>query len=78
LAYTFENWSLEQAESYVSEMIAACEGLAKGIKVGRPVDVRDGYLKYAVGSHVLFYRTTSRTIEIIRILHQRMDVNRHL
>nr|WP_323123832.1 hypothetical protein [Burkholderia alba] len=31
-----------------------------------------------VGSHVVFYRATTATLDVIRVLHQRMDVDRHL
>ncbi|WP_245435940.1 type II toxin-antitoxin system RelE/ParE family toxin [Mesorhizobium tamadayense] len=41
-------------------------------------DVRPGLLKYAVGSHVLYLRTTEQSIDIVRILHQQMDYPRHL
>jgi toxin ParE1/3/4 len=30
------------------------------------------------GSHVIYYRKSDIDIDIIRILHQRMDVSRHL
>jgi toxin ParE1/3/4 len=37
--------------------------------------VRPGYRRAAVGSHVLFFRRRADGLpEIIRILHQRMDV----
>ena len=45
---------------------------------GLGVDVRDGYLKHPIGRHFIFFRTTDDGIEVIRILHQRMDVGRHL
>ena len=41
-------------------------------------NIRQGYRKVAVGSHVLFFRMQSGVVEIIRILHQSMDVGRHL
>jgi toxin ParE1/3/4 len=41
-------------------------------------DLRPGYRKYLVGSHVLFYRVTNTDVVVVRILHQRMDVERHL
>ncbi|WP_415085099.1 type II toxin-antitoxin system RelE/ParE family toxin [Labrys sp. (in: a-proteobacteria)] len=47
-------------------------------KTGRPVEIREGYLKYNVGSHIVFYRRAGQTTDIIRILHQRMDIGRHL
>lgn len=76
--YTFRTWSVEQADSYHGGLVTAFEGLAAGHKKGRPVDIREGYLKYAVGSHLVFYRVTGAGVDVIRILHQKMDVSRHL
>jgi toxin ParE1/3/4 len=77
-SYTASRWSPEQAESYHAAIVAAFEGLAAGSKQGHPSDVREGYFKYAVGSHLVFYRRSEAGIHIVRILHQRMDVTRHL
>ncbi|KVE30153.1 plasmid stabilization protein ParE [Burkholderia singularis] len=76
--YTFETWSIEQAERYVGELTAAFERLARGEWVGRPSRARDGYLRCLVGSHVVFFRETAHTLDVIRVLHQRMDVDRYL
>ncbi|RQS03226.1 type II toxin-antitoxin system RelE/ParE family toxin [Burkholderia sp. Bp9002] len=76
--YTYETWSLEQAEHYVGELVTALERLARREWVGRPSRARDGYLRYLVGAHVVFYRETAETLDVIRVLHQRMDVDRHL
>jgi toxin ParE1/3/4 len=48
--------------------------------IGRPGDeIRAGYRKLAAGSHTLFYRiTVEGVIDVVRVLHQRMDVDRHL
>ena len=76
--YTFNNWSLEQADKYHASIVAAFEGLAAGVKTGPRVDIREGYLKYAVGSHFVYYRLSDSGIDIVRVLHQKMDVARHL
>ena len=76
--YTQKTWSLDQADSYLTDIIQAFEGLAKGMKTGRPVDIREGYLKYPVGSHMIYYRQSPSHIDIVRILHQRMDVSSKL
>lgn len=76
--YTFRQWSPEQADQYHADLIATIEALAKGIKVGRPTDIREGYFKCASGRHFVFYRQSKTTLDVIRILHQRMDVERHL
>ncbi len=76
--YTVERWSLEQAERYVGELVAAFERLAGSQGLGRPSRAGAGYRRYPVGSHVVFYRETPDTLDVIRVLHQRMDVDRHL
>jgi len=76
--YTFKTWSSEQADRYQNQIIATIKELANGKKTGRPVPVREGYYKYAVGSHYVFYRVSGASLDVIRILHQRMDVASHL
>lgn len=76
--YTAETWSAEQAETYTNDIINVFEELADGQKKGRPVEVREGYLKALVGRHAIYFQVRSDVIAIIRILHQSMDVERHL
>lgn len=77
--YTAEHWSVDQADRYTRDIRDACRELAAGSRISRAVDIREGYRKSAVGSHVLFYKTddTGRIV-VMRILHQRMDAGRHL
>jgi plasmid stabilization system protein ParE len=35
-------------------------------------------MKYPEGRHLIFYRRTSGTIDIVRVLHDSMDPERHL
>lgn len=42
------------------------------------VEVRAGYLKHPCGSHTIYFRDNGDRIEIIRILHNKQDVERHL
>jgi len=76
--YTFKRWSLEQADKYVRDLVAAMVDLAGDAKTGGLCSVREGYCQYAVGSHIVFYRVTSDALDVTRILHRRMDVERHL
>lgn len=78
--YTAERWDLGQAEAYVNEIRGAVERIADDPRRGRPCDeIREGYLRYTVGSHLLFYRENSYGgVDVIRILHQRMDPTLHL
>ena len=77
--YTVTHWGEAQAEDYTRKIQAACEALSKGTIITRSAeDIREGYRKVTVGSHVIFFRIQSGVVEIIRILHQSMDVGRHL
>jgi toxin ParE1/3/4 len=76
--YTADTWSPEQADKYISEFVTAFAAIAAGERKGRLIPERAGYLKYAVGSHLVFYREGEATIDVVRVLHQRMDVERHL
>ena len=76
--YTFRQWSLEQANEYYRGIVAAIEGLASGSNIWQRADVREGYWKYKVGMHVVYFRSSDRYLDVIRILHGRMDVDLHL
>jgi toxin ParE1/3/4 len=77
--YSVENWGAEQAERYIGEIRKAIETLERDPRRGRSCDeVRPGYRKYPAGSHVIFFRLAEEKIDVIRILHQRMDFDQHL
>lgn len=77
-AYSFRNWSLEQADRYHAELVTALADLGGGQRSGRPVPVRRGYFKFAAGSHFIYYQPSSPGIFVIRILHQKMDAGRYI
>lgn len=75
--YTLENWSEDQADNYYFSIINKIEQICDHPFSGIDCDfIRAGYRKAWIKSHVIFYRLASNhTIEIIRILHQKQDVN---
>lgn len=79
--YTLVNWSIEQADRYINLIIDEIEYLTKNPKSGKSYDhIREKYFRSRVKSHFIFYKInlTEKQIEIIRILHQRMDIASHL
>lgn len=77
--YTALRWGRVQANRYVGKIRAALTDLADDMRQARAVDVRPGYRHYRVGSHVLFLRDHEQAaFEVVRILHQSMDLRRHL
>lgn len=75
---TAGRWGVDRADRYADDNRDACDGLAEGRKRGRPVDVRDSYLKYSVGHHSAFFVRAGERIAVIRVLHRSMDTERHL
>ncbi|MDV8002781.1 type II toxin-antitoxin system RelE/ParE family toxin [Rhodococcus sp. IEGM 1408] len=76
---TEERWDARQAETYINEIRAAVERIAEDPRRGRQCDeIRKGYRRYGIGSHLLFYVESTVGVDVVRILHQRMDPARHL
>lgn len=77
--FTQERWGENQAEVYILEMKAAIERIAADPLRGRTCDdIREGYRRYGIGSHLVFYIERADSVDVIRILHQRMDPTLHL
>ena len=78
--YSAERWGEGQAETYVRSIQAAIQTVSADPRRARPCDeIRAGYRRFVVGSHILFYRVVDGgVVDVVRILHQRMDVSRHL
>lgn len=74
--YTFENWSRKEADRYVNLIFDEIEYLAKNPASGKDFShIRKNYRYAKVKSHIIFYKKVEQQneIEIIRVLHQRMD-----
>lgn len=79
--YTLKKWSKEQADRYFQLLMDEIENLAKNPTLGKDYsEVRKGYFGSRVKSHFIFYKINKQKekIEIIRILHQRMNIKLRL
>lgn len=76
--YTARRWDMDQADQYTDTIRYACHALASGIRKGRKVEVRSGYMKYVVGSHLIYFKEEPGQIIVVRVLHGRMDAELHL
>ena len=74
--YTYENWSPEQADRFYNLILDEIEFIADNFESGKSVDyIKNGYRTSVVKSHIIFYRKSeSNIIEIVRVLHQKMDI----
>ena len=79
--YTVETWSEEQAVIYYQQIYTAIQGLnrlpvflEKGYDIIKP-----GLFGFKVGHHIIFYKKgKGGSIGVDRILHEKMDYQRHL
>jgi toxin ParE1/3/4 len=78
--YTFNKWSREQADKYYNIIINEIEFIVNNYDFCRNMDyVRPEYRMSKVKSHLIFFKkSTDNIIEIIRILHQNMDIENRL
>jgi toxin ParE1/3/4 len=77
--YSFSNWGEKQANFYLEQLEKAFYNLLDNPHLGESRDnIKTGYRSLAVEKHIIFYRLNDNQLEIMRILHYRMDVISHL
>jgi len=78
--YTFEKWSENQADKYYQMLLDNCTELAIHPETGKNYFiVTENLLGLRTGRHIIFYhRIAEDEIEIIRILHEQMDLKNRL
>ena len=78
--YTLNKWSKEQADRYYDLIIDEIEFIADNFLTGKSVEqTRKNYRITKIKSHLIFYRKIeSDIVEIVRILHERMDIKKRL
>ena len=78
-AYTYGEWGLEQADSYLQSLISRFDWLANSPHSGKKRDdIKAGYYCFPEGMHLIFYTIQNNTIDIIGVPHQRMDIVSHM
>jgi len=79
--YTAKTWSVHQADRYYNLIFDEIEYIAAYPLNGRDYShIRKNYRCSKVKSHLIFYKYQENEtfIEIIRILHQKMDIEKRL
>ena len=77
--FTKQNWSERQADRYYKLITDEISYLCLHPSSGRSYEtVRKGCRGAKVKSHLIFYQFDTNVIEIIRILHERMEINEQL
>ena len=78
--YTVETWSKDQAIIYYRQIHASIQSLDRlPLFQEKNYDIiKPGLLGFKVGHHIIFYKKHNDSIRIVRILHEKMDYQRHI
>jgi toxin ParE1/3/4 len=78
--YTYNEWSEKQANRYYKFILESCQEVANHPGFGKNYDeVQKDILGFKSNHHIIFFRIVSANeIEVIRILHERMDLKSKL
>ena len=73
------DFGVHQTELYYHSLKNCLELLGENPNMGVSADdLRPGYRRFAHESHVVFYRDTGCGVLIVRVLHKRMDIRKHI
>ena len=78
--YTLENWSLEQANRYYRLIFEEIRFIVEDFETGKDIGkIKPGYRQAKVKSHFIIYKIAEdEIIEIVRVLHEMMDIPNRL
>ena len=78
--YTAENWSIEQADRYYDLIFDEIDYIVAHFEMARDFgNDRKNYRCTKLKSQLLFFKKTkSNEIEVIRVLHEKMDIENQL
>lgn len=77
--YTMREWGARQRTRYLHLLRAAFKRLRRNPASGvARDDIARHYRSLPVESHVIYFRIFTNRVEIVRILHGRMDAERHI
>lgn len=78
--YSLGRWGKDQAVVYLTKLDETFAALAQTSSIGTVRrDLRPGLLSCPCQRHVIFFRRDDQgNVEILRVLHERMDFKRHI
>ena len=80
--YSAEQWNLEQADRYIDALLSRFDWLRDNPQLWKPrPDITEGLYSFPQQSHVIYFRAWGDPpglIEIVRVLHGRMEPARHV
>jgi toxin ParE1/3/4 len=78
--YTLHKWSEDQADRYYHMLLENCKVIAINPEIGKNyISIAEEIFGFKTGRHLIFYRRINdNEVEIIRILHEQMDIQNRI
>jgi len=77
--YTFKEWGEQQADKYLDDLDAAIQLLAEQPLICRErIELAPPVRIHRHGHHLIVYLAIDDGINIVRVLHENMDIDSHL
>ena len=77
-SYSKEHFGEQQTKIYIENIYKRMRKVAKNPKIGKKRDdILDGYYSIIAGSHIIYYTIKDTHIDIVDVLHQRMEPLRY-
>lgn len=77
--YTVKQWGRRQARKYVADLRNAIQDLAiNGTRHPLEDALHSGLRRTRSGRHLVFYLIDANTVDVVRVLHERMDAQLQL
>lgn len=77
--YSIRKWGLAQAKRYSDQLKEHVQKMAPSAAFSKPVNNSErNLMQSAIGRHLIIFEQTDEQILIVRVLHEAMDIPRHL
>tara|TARA_B110000503_G_scaffold121140_1_gene184448 strand:- start:230 stop:532 length:303 start_codon:yes stop_codon:yes gene_type:complete len=77
--YTAQTWGVKQAKKYNKSIRSMIQSIARGEDTLQALNVqRANIYKARVNRHLIIFEQNVEEIRIIRVLHEAMDIPRHI
>ena len=75
--YGFERWSLDQANSYLSDLYQHLDKIIEGLAHNRPCEDVSGLWYSRYNAHIIYFEWDEDILYIVRIIHASSLQNLH-
>jgi toxin ParE1/3/4 len=77
--YTQDKWGFEQADLYIDSLMLRLIWLTENKALWRSrSEIGKGIFSYAEKSHIIFFKEQQAHMDVLRVLHKRMDMAKHM